>query len=59
MYNYALLKITSTVNIRSCKIEISKIRISGHKIEISNNLKQISSQTIEIGQICCQHHHPN
>ena len=38
-YNYALLKITSTVNIGSCKIEISRIRISGHKIEISTQPK--------------------
>ena len=39
MYNYALLKITSTINIGSYKIEISRICISGHKIEISTQPK--------------------
>ena len=38
-HNYALLKLTSTVNIMSCKIEISRICISGYKIEISTQPK--------------------
>ena len=39
-HNYALLKLTSTVNIiGSCKIEISRIRISGNKIDISTQPK--------------------
>ena len=40
MNNYAVLKITSTVNIvGSCKIEISRIHISSHKIDISTQPK--------------------